>query len=117
MPGTTTPHPFDPLDPSELDVTVSVVKKAHGDVIFKGVSVQEPRKAEMLKWLETQTEELRPARIADVTVIAPGGKVYDGLVDIKNAKILEWKFIDGVQPIVGHPTTHPRPPRHACSSR
>lgn len=94
------PHPFDPLEPAELEIAASVVKKAHGELIFKGITLQEPRKAEMLKWLENPTEHLRPRRIADVTVIAPGGKVYDGLVDVKSGKILEWELLDGVQPIV-----------------
>lgn len=105
MPGTTAPHPFDPLDEEEIQVVVSIVKKAHGELIFKGVSLQEPRKAQMVKWLETPTEDLRPARVADVTVIAPGAKVYDGLVDIKNKKIMSWDLIDGVQPIVSYPLT------------
>lgn len=98
--GSAAPHPFDPLDADEIATAVSIVKKAHKDVLFKAVSLQEPRKAEMLKWLATPTEDLRPARIADVTVIAPGGKVYDGLVDVKKATIVDWQFLDGVQPIV-----------------
>ena len=54
----------------------------------------------MLKWLEDPTHNSKPARVADVVAIAPGGKVYDGLVDLKERKIIKWEALDGVQPLV-----------------
>ena len=42
----------------------------------------------------------RPRRVADVVAIATGGKVYDGLVDLKEGKIVKWGSTDGVQPLV-----------------
>ncbi|KAK1755512.1 copper amine oxidase [Echria macrotheca] len=94
-------HPFDPLTLDEIQTAISVVKKAHGDnVFFNVVSLQEPRKAEMTAWLANPDTAPRPKRVADVVVIAPGNKVYDGLVDIADAKIVGWKLLDGEQPII-----------------
>ncbi|KAI1080019.1 copper amine oxidase [Whalleya microplaca] len=94
------PYPLDPLNPQEIESAISVVKKAHGELFFNVVSLHEPRKAEMVRWLEDPTGTPRPARIADIVVIAPGGKVYDGLVDLASGKITKWELLDGLQPII-----------------
>ncbi|KAK4099480.1 hypothetical protein N658DRAFT_475249 [Parathielavia hyrcaniae] len=94
------PHPFDPLTLGEIDTAISIVKKAHGDIFFNVVSLQEPRKAEMTAWLADPDTAPRPKRVAEVVVIAPGGKVYDGLVDLAETKITKWDFLDGEQPII-----------------
>lgn len=93
-------HPFDPLTASEIESAISIVRKAHGEVFFNVVSLHEPRKAEMTKWLQDPTSASRPVRIADVVVIARGGKVYDGLVDLEDGKITKWELLEGLQPIV-----------------
>lgn len=93
-------HPFDPLTVAEIQSAIAVVKKAHGDVLFNVVSLHEPRKAEMTKWLQDSATAPKPRRVADVVVIAPGGKVYDGLVDLEDGKITKWELLDGLQPIV-----------------
>ncbi|KAI1846296.1 hypothetical protein JX265_010883 [Neoarthrinium moseri] len=97
--ATTELHPLDPLTSSEIETAINIVKKAHGDVFYNVVSLHEPRKAEMSKWLE-DTAAPKPTRIADVVVIAKGGKVYDGLVDLKDGKITKWELLDGLQPII-----------------
>jgi primary-amine oxidase len=94
------PHPFDPLNLDEIAAVIQAVKEAHGDVFFNVVSLHEPRKAEMTAWLEKPDTTPRPARVADIVVIAGDGKVYDGLVDIKDSKIVAWEHMEGVQPIV-----------------
>lgn len=94
------PHPFDPLLAEEIETAVAVVRKQHGDCFFNVVSLHEPRKSEMLQWLGSPTDELRPSRVADVVVIAKGGKVYDGLVDLSVPEITKWELTEGVQPIV-----------------
>lgn len=94
------PHPLDPLSLDEIQTAISVVKKTHGDVFFNVVSMHEPRKAELTAWLANPQRAPRPARVADVVVIAPGGKVYDGLVDLKTSTITHWEQLDGAQPIV-----------------
>jgi primary-amine oxidase len=99
------PHPFDPLSLAEIETAITIVKKSHGEVFFNVVSLHEPRKAEMTAWLAAPDSAPRPKRIADIVVIAPGGKVYDGLVDIAAPKIIQWELMDGVQPIVSSRTT------------
>ncbi|KAK4126969.1 hypothetical protein N657DRAFT_661255 [Parathielavia appendiculata] len=94
------PHPFDPLTLGEIETAISIVKTAHGDVFFNVVSLQEPRKAEMTAWLAEPDNAPRPKRVAEVVVIAPGGKVYDGLVNLAEAKITKWDLLDGEQPII-----------------
>lgn len=94
------PYPLDPLSLEEIETVITVVKKAHGDVFFNVVSLHEPRKAEMTAWLADPEKAPRPARVADIVVIAPGGKVYDGLFDFKTAAITHWELLDGLQPIV-----------------
>jgi primary-amine oxidase len=94
------PHPLDPLSLEEIQVAITTVKKAHGDVFFNVVSLHEPRKAELQIWLEKPDSTPLPARIADIVVIAPGGKVYDGLVDLQQKTIIKWEHMEGVQPIV-----------------
>lgn len=103
--ATEIPHPFDPLSLEEIETVITSVKKAHGDVFFNVVSLHEPRKAEMSAWLADPEKSPRPVRIADVVVIARGGKVFDGLVDIKTATIKHWEQLDGVQPIVSSQLT------------
>lgn len=98
--NTTPPHPFDPLSNAEIEHAVAIIRKEHGKVAYNAISLHEPRKKEMLAWLADPNTAPRPARIADVVVIGAGSKVYDGLVDLKSGKILEWITMEGVQPLV-----------------
>lgn len=93
-------HPFDPLTAEEIRRAVGIVKKAYGQVLFHAVSLHEPRKAQMTIWLEKPSSSSLPARVADVTALGPDGKVYDGLVDLANGVIIDWKHMPGVQPII-----------------
>ncbi|PLB38794.1 peroxisomal copper amine oxidase [Aspergillus candidus] len=94
------PHPFDPLSTAEIDTVVALVRNEHGKVNFNAVSLFEPRKAEMMAWLESPQTAPRPARAAEVVAIAPGGKVYDGIVDLDQKKVIQWQHTPGVQPII-----------------
>ncbi|KAJ0326938.1 hypothetical protein COL5a_006493 [Colletotrichum fioriniae] len=94
------PHPLDPLSSAEIEKAIAAVTKAHGDVFFNVVSLHEPRKAELTRWLASPSTKPLPARIADVVVIAKGGKVYDGLVDLASGAITKWELMQGVQPII-----------------
>jgi primary-amine oxidase len=100
------PHPFDPLSNAEIEKAVEVIRAEKGQVHYNAITLYEPRKAEMLKWLENPQAVSRPKRIADVVVIAPGGKVYDGLVDLVEGKVLKWEHVDGVQPLVSLGSSH-----------
>ncbi|KAH7244475.1 copper amine oxidase [Fusarium redolens] len=99
--GLTQHHPFDPLSGDEIAAAVEAIRKYQsGQLLFNAVTLHEPRKKEMLRWLEHPSDGNRPARIADVTVILPDGKVYDGLVDLKTRKVQKWEKLDGLQPII-----------------
>lgn len=99
--GTTPPpHPFDPLTASEITTAVSILRAQYGPLQYNAITLHEPRKKEMLKWLAAPEMTPRPARIADVVAIAPGGKVYDGLVALKDGTVEKWEHIQGVQPLV-----------------
>jgi primary-amine oxidase len=95
------PHPFDPLSNAEIETAAQIIRKEHGKLQYNAIFLYEPRKNEMLKWLEDPEHTPRPARVADIVAIAPGGKVYDGLVDLKEEKIVKWTALEGVQPLVG----------------
>ncbi|KAK7422674.1 peroxisomal copper amine oxidase [Neonectria punicea] len=94
------PHPFDPLSSVEIELAIAIVKRAHGDVNFHVVSLQEPRKAQMTAWLADSQNTPRPDRVAEVVVIAAAGKVYEGLVDLSGPKITKWTQVHGAQPII-----------------
>ena len=94
------PHPFDPLSTSEIESAVSVVRAQHGSVYYNAVTLQEPKKAEMMAWLSDPDSAPRPPRVADVVVVGKGSKVFDGLVDLDRQKIIEWSETPGVQPLI-----------------
>lgn len=94
------PHPFDPLSNAEIETAAQIIRKEHGKVHYNAITLYEPRKKEMLKWLADPDHTPRPVRIADVVAIAPGGKVYDGLVNLAEGKIVKWEQLEGVQPLV-----------------
>lgn len=94
------PHPFDPLSEAEIDAAVTMIRKEHASLHFNAVTLWEPRKAEMLRWLTDPDHAPRPARVADVVALARGSKVYEGLVDLDEEKIIKWELVEGVQPLV-----------------
>lgn len=98
--GPAAPHPFDPLSNAEIESAAQAIRKTHGKVYYNAITLWEPRKKEMLKWLANPESIPKPKRIADVVVIVPGGKVFDGLVDLGDGKILKWEQLEGVQPLV-----------------
>ncbi|KAI9862923.1 MAG: hypothetical protein M1813_004096 [Trichoglossum hirsutum] len=94
------PHPFDPLSEIEIEAAVSIVQKEHGPLFYNAVTLWEPRKAEMLLWLADPQHADRPNRVADVVAIGKGSKVYDGLIDLKEGRIIKWESQEGVQPLI-----------------
>lgn len=94
------PHPFDPLSLSEIEKAVAIVKKEHASIDFNAVTTLEPRKVDMMAWLADPEHAPRPRRIADVVATSKGSKVYDGLIDLEEERIIKWENTDGVHPIV-----------------
>lgn len=79
---------------------MALVRNDHSNVFFNAVTLWEPRKAEMMAWIKDPQNRPRPARIADVVCIGRGSKVFDGLVNLDEKKLLSWEQKDGVQPLV-----------------
>ena len=98
--GTAAHHPLDPLTASEIETAVDLVRKEHGNLFFNTVTIQEPRKKDMLAWIADPAHAPRPPRIADVVVLEKGGKTYEGLVDLDKNVIADWSTIEGEQPLV-----------------
>ena len=94
------PHPFDPLSTVEIEYAIAIVRKDHGKLGYNAVSLSEPKKKEMLAWL-ADPKSPRPRRVAEVIAVDRESGVYDGLVDLKNGKIIAWEKLTGVQPLVG----------------
>lgn len=94
------PHPLDPLSTTEIDTAVSIIRAQHGNLNFNAVSLYEPRKADMMAWLEEPSTASRPMRAADVVAIDGSGKVYDGVVDLGEKSIVSWTHTEGVQPLI-----------------
>ncbi|KAF1981035.1 peroxisomal copper amine oxidase [Aulographum hederae CBS 113979] len=95
------PHPLDPLSEAEIASAVSIIRSEHKqELFFNAVTLWEPRKAEMLAWLATPETTPRPHRVADVVVIGKGSKVYDGVVDLDEKKVVSWELTEGVQPLI-----------------
>lgn len=92
-------HPLDPLSAAEIDAAVAIIRKEHGEIAFNAVSLKEPPKKELQAWLADPTST-PPPRVADIVALAPGSKVYDGLVDLDAGKIIEWELLEGFQPLV-----------------
>jgi len=94
------PHPFDPLSEAEIERAVAIIRKEHSHVAFNAITLWEPPKAVMLKWVKDPEHTPQPHRVADVVCIGKGSKVFDGLVDLAESKILKWEQTEDVQPLV-----------------
>jgi primary-amine oxidase len=99
--GQTEPHyPLDPLSESEIETAVALIRKEHKNLFFNAVTLWEPRKVDMMAWVADPDHTPRPHRVADVVAIGKGSKVYDGIVDLTEGKIVSWELTEGVQPLV-----------------
>ncbi|KAB2573582.1 putative peroxisomal copper amine oxidase protein [Lasiodiplodia theobromae] len=94
------PYPIDPLSEVEIEKAVAIIRKEHPDLHYNAVTLWEPRKLEMQAWLANPQVNPRPKRRADVVCIGPGSKVYDGIVDLEEGKIISFALTDGVQPLI-----------------
>ncbi|KIW71371.1 hypothetical protein PV04_03548 [Phialophora macrospora] len=94
------PHPLDPLTALEIDTAVSILRSQYGKLYYNAVTLFEPPKAQMLKWLADPDHTPRPNRVADIVVITTDGKVYDGHVDLTEHKVIKWEHTPNVQPLI-----------------
>lgn len=93
-------HPLDPLTVAEIEQAVTALRGAHGKLFYNAVTLYEPAKAEMIKWLADTENAPRPARRADIVCIGTDGKVYDGLVNLSTNVIEKWEHTPDVQPLI-----------------
>ncbi|KAL1608139.1 peroxisomal copper amine oxidase [Paraconiothyrium brasiliense] len=94
------PHPLDPLSETEIESAVAIIRKEHSHVAFNAITLWEPPKAVMLKWVKDPEHTPRPNRVADIVCIGKGSKVFDGLVDLTDGKIIRWEETPDVQPLI-----------------
>lgn len=99
------PYPFDPLSVCEIEYAVAIVRQQHGQLRYNAVTLSEPKKAEMLAWLEDPEIAPRPKRQAEVVAIDKFSTPYDGIVDLIDGEIISWERLEGL-----HPMVIPRPP-------
>ncbi|KAF8244735.1 hypothetical protein K440DRAFT_588079 [Wilcoxina mikolae CBS 423.85] len=93
------PHPLDPLSSAEIEYAIAIVRKEHGQLGYNAVTLSEPKKKEMLAWL-ADVSLPRPRRLAEVIAVDKESAVYDGVVDLKDGKIIAWVKLSGVQPLI-----------------
>jgi primary-amine oxidase len=93
---TETHHPLDPLSESEIAIAVDIVLKKQNDLIFNSVTLLEPKKETLIKYVESRDTDV--PRIADVIASGKGNKTFDVLVDIKEKTIIRWDEPQGVYP-------------------
>jgi primary-amine oxidase len=93
-------HPLDPLDENEIKNAVTILKKQNTfpkDVLFSTVQLNEPPKEEV--WNYKPGNVFR--REAFVIVMdRENGKTYESVIDLRMGKILSWREIPGVQPLI-----------------
>lgn len=93
-------HPLDPLDENEIKSTVGILKKQNTfpkDVLFSTVQLNEPPKEEVWNY-KPGTQFRREAFV--IVMDRASGKTYESVIDLRTGKMLSWKEIPGVQPLI-----------------
>lgn len=93
-------HPLDPLSPEEIEYATSTVRNKHGQLGYNAVTLLEPPKRELLAWLGGRETTPKPTRKAEVVAVNKTGGVFEGIVNLENGQLEDWKELSGVQPIV-----------------
>lgn len=93
-------HPLDPLDASEITATVKLLQTVPNfprTALFSTVQLNEPPKNEVLNF-KAGTAFRR--EVFAIILDREANKTYEALVDLRAGKIVSWKEIAGVQPLV-----------------
>ncbi|KAJ6164885.1 hypothetical protein N7470_003557 [Penicillium chermesinum] len=103
-------HPFDPLTPREITQAADIVRNAlHGHALdFRVITLKEPRKQEMLAFLERERHEKmpaqRPPREAWVQITVKGASgttdFYEMVVDLDSAAVTRQDHLVGKHPYI-----------------
>jgi len=93
-------HPLDPLSADEIKSAVKTVKTERGfpkKFLFSTVQLNEPPKAEVWNFKSGSTFR-REAFV--ILMDRPGNKTYEATIDLRTEKVISWKEITGVQPLI-----------------
>jgi len=91
-------HPLDALTSQEY-WSVFETMKASGKLDaasrYAGINLHEPPKAEMLRWKPGE-----PFRREALAIIKQGRQTFEAVVDISGRKLISWKEVKGVEPVL-----------------
>jgi primary-amine oxidase len=93
-------HPLDPLDAGEITSAVKILQAAPNfpkTALFSTVVLSEPPKAEVLNF--KAGAKFRREAFA-IVLDREKNKTFEATVDLRAGKILSWREIPGVQPLV-----------------
>lgn len=93
-------HPLDPLDEGEISAAVKVLQASPNFpkvALFSTVQLNEPPKAEVMNF--KAGGKFRREAFA-IVLDRDKNKTFEGIVDLRGNRILSWKEIPGVQPLV-----------------
>jgi primary-amine oxidase len=91
-------HPLDALTADEYWAVFETMKasgKLDGASRYSGISLHEPPKAEVLRWKRGD-----PFRREALAIVKHGRQTFEALVDVSNRKLISWKEIKGVEPML-----------------
>lgn len=92
----TTSHPMDPLTAREYSAAVTALKRrsyVDDDSRFPLITLEEPTKAEVLRW-RPGNAVLRRAFV----IVKKGSQTFEAIVDITGGKVASWKQVKDVEP-------------------
>lgn len=93
-------HPLDSLTADEINDAVKIVKAMPNfpaEVLFSTVQLNEPPKAEIWNY-KAGASYRREAFI--IVMDRPRNKTFEAVIDLRGKKVISWKEIVGVQPLV-----------------
>ena len=91
-------HPLDALTADEYWGVYETMKgsgKLDSASRFAGISLHEPPKAEVLRWKRGD-----PFRREALAIVKQGRQTFEAIVDVQNRKLISWKEIKGVEPML-----------------
>jgi primary-amine oxidase len=97
-PAETLRHPLDALTQQEYWSVFETMKasgKLDASSRYAGINLHEPPKAEVLRWKPGE-----PFRREALAIVKQGRRTFEALVDVANRKLVSWKEIKGVEPVL-----------------
>ena len=91
-------HPLDALTSQEYWAVFETMKasgKLDAASRYAGINLHEPPKAEVLQWKPGD-----PFRREALAVVKQGRRTFEAIVDVANRKLVSWKEIKGVEPVL-----------------